>query len=247
MLLNNKTIIITGASRGIGKALAHRLMKEEVNLVLVARSQDSLQEVLKGKKNNHKYYVCDLSDKNQTLKLAAKIKKDYQSIDMLINVAGIGVYKPIGELTYGEWDHSFDLNVTASFILIKELMPLLCKNKDSLVMNIGSGAGVIPMKNRVAYCSTKFAMRGMTLSLAEEYKDKPPFFCLITLGSTLTEFGIGNAFTLKEKIEKSKQGSAYFTTKWVADKLVEIMENDNRQTEYVFYPGDYGMGTWKKP
>ena len=143
-------------------------------------------------------------------------------------------------------DASFAINVSAPFILTKELLPQLQKISNSLILNIGSGAGVIPMKNRSVYCTTKFALRGLSLSLSEEFKGKSPSFCLITLGSTLTSFGVGNALTLEEKREQNKKGSAYFTTEWLANKLIEIIKDDKRTPEVVLYPNNYGFGTWKK-
>lgn len=240
MDLKDKIIIITGANGGIGRSLVGSLDNENVKLVLIAKN---FNEKIK----KHKYYVCNLAEREEILNLTKELKKDFNRIDLLINIAGIGVYKPIEEAALDEWDKSFSVNVTAPFILTKELLPLFQKNPDSLVLNIGSGAGVIPMKNRSLYCSTKFAMRGMTLSLAEEFKGKSPSFCLITLGSTLTPFGIGQALTLEEKIKANKEGAAYFTPEWVASKLVEIIKDKNRKSEVVLYPGDYGFGTWKKP
>jgi short-subunit dehydrogenase len=122
--------------------------------------------------------------------------------------------------------------------LIKNLLP------KSLVLSIGSGAGVIPMRGRAAYCTSKFGLRGLMLTLAEEYQGQEPKFCLITLGSTMTSFG---PLSIEEKKEKQKNGSPYFTPEWVADKLVEIIKDDNREVEYTLYPGDYGLGTWQKP
>ncbi len=244
MELKNKTIIITGASGGIGKALVKRLLKENAKLILIAKTNERLKSFF-GK--NALIIKSNLSDRKQVLGLVNKIKKDFKEMHLLVNIAGIGIYKPIESVSHDDWDNSFAINVTAPFILVKELLPLLQKNSDSLVLNIGSGAGVIPMKNRSVYCSTKFALRGLTLSLAEEFKGRNPSFCLITLGSVLTDFGIGKALSLEEKIEQHKKGAAYFTPEWVANKLVEIIKDKNRQSEEVLYPGDYGFGVWKKP
>ena len=93
------------------------------------------------------------------------------------------------------------------------------------------------------YCATKFALRGWTLSLAEEFKEKFPRFFLITLGSTLTNF---SGKSIEEKKKEMAVGRAYFPVEWVANKLVEIIKNDNRETETTLFPGDYGFGTWKK-
>ena len=246
MNLKGKVIMITGASGGIGKALSNAFIHEESQLILIAKTEKDLQKFADKYGQNHKYYICDLSKKADVFKLINSLKKDFDNIDLLINLAGIGIYKPIEKADQNEWDISLALNVSTPFVLTKELLSLLQKNSDSLVLNIGSGAGVIPMKNRSVYCATKFALRGLTLSLSEEFKGKSPSFCLITLGSTLTSFGIGNILTLEEKIEQNKKGSAYFTPEWVANKLIEIIKDDNRKSEIVLYPSDYGFGTWKK-
>ncbi len=241
MNLKNKVIIVTGATRGIGKALVDRLSQEKSHVIAITRSKENIKD-----KRDGKQYVCDLSDKNQIFSLVDQIKKYYKSIDVLVNVAGIGIYKPLEEATYDEWDKSLAINVTAPFILTKGLLPLF-NNSNSLIMNIGSGAGTMASKKRFVYSTTKFALRGLTLNLAEEFKGRHPSFCLITLGSTLTRFGIGDAYTLEQKLKLHKEGHAYFTPEWVADKLVEIIKDDNRKSEIVLYPGDYGFGTWKKP
>lgn len=238
MELKHKKIIITGANGGIGTTLVEKLAQEEAELILIQKKISS--------NSAHKTYATNLTHRSEILDTVEQIKNDYSQVDILINIAGIGIYKPIEEATYDEWDASFALNVTAPFILTKALLPLFNKT-DSVVMNIGSGAGVIPMKNRFTYCSTKFALRGLTLSLAEDFKDKKPSFCLVTLGSTLTPFGIGNSYSLEEKIQRNKDGAAYFTPEWVANKLVELLKNEQRENEVVLYPSDYGFGSWKKP
>lgn len=241
---NNKTILITGASRGIGRALAEKLSDEGSRLILVARTEEKLKSFIKSHGDHHNYYICDLADRKQILYLVKSVKRDYKKIDALINVAGIGIYKSFPDISEEEWDYSFALNVTAPFILIRGLLSLLRETDSSLVLNIGSGAGTTPMRSRSLYCATKFAMRGWSLSLAEEYQNGKPRFCLITLGSTLTGFG---PMTIAEKEKELKAGRAYFPVEWVADKLVEIIKDDRRQTEIVLFPSDYGFGTWKKP
>ena len=103
----------------------------------------------------------------------------------------------------------------------------------------------VPEKVEPAESLSEFALRGFTLSLSEEYKRiGNPKFCLITLGSTLTSFGPMNFGDKKEEMEK---GKAYFTPNWVTQKLTEIIKDDKREIEYTLYPGEYGLGEWKKP
>jgi len=237
MNLREKIAVITGGSKGIGLALAKELDKEGMKLVLVAKSQDGLKEAagqLSG--TDHTYFACDLSDIREVKKLAQKIKENFDRIDVLVNGAGIGVYKPIEEVSFEEWKSSFSIGVDAPFFLTQELLSLLNKSEVSLVINIGSGMGVIPAPGRSAYCSMKFALRGMTLSLAEEFKRAKPHFVLLTLGSVLTGFG---PMSLEEKKEEALKGKAYLTPEWVAERLVGIIKEGGRQTEYTFYPSEY--------
>lgn len=244
MDLKRKTILITGGSRGIGRALAENLAREGAHLVLIARSEDRLKKFITQYGKEHRYYVCDLTDRGQVMKLTESVKKECPRLDILINIAGIGIYKNLENTSLSDWQSSFATNVAAPFMLTQGLLPLLQKTKDSFVLNIGSGAGTIPMRGRSMYCATKFAFRGWTLSLAEEFKDTSPRFFLITLGSTLTNF---SGKSIEEKKKEMAAGRAYFPVEWVANKLVEILKDDTRDTEIVLFPGDFGFGKWKKP
>jgi len=246
MNLLGRVAVVTGATGGIGKEIVKRLDSEGVTLLLISRKGTELQELLNSLKNKEsKYYVCDLSNQEETEKIANEISSKYPKIDILLNSAGVGVYKPIEEATLSEFNDSLNIGLTSTFILTKKLMSSLNNSQDSLVLNIGSGAGTIPMAGRSLYCTTKFALRGLTLSLAEEFKRiGNPKFCLITLGSTLTSFG---PMDFEEKKLEMEKGKAYFTPEWVADKLTEIIKDPNREVEYQLFPGDYGFGEWNKP
>ena len=245
MKLKNKTVAITGVTGGMGRELVRALDKEGVKFILISKTEAELENLSKTLKNkNNKYFACDFTKQEDVLGLCSDINKEFESVDVLINLAGIGIYKPLEEASLEEWNNSLNIGVTASFILTKGIIGLLKRSKDSLVVNLSSGAGVIPMAGRSLYCTMKFALRGLTLSLAEEFKRTKPSFCLITLGSVLTSFG---PMSLEEKKEKELRGTAYFTPEWVPTKLVEIIKDDNRKVEYTMYPGDYSFGWQKNP
>ncbi len=247
MNIKGGTVLITGASKGIGNALTKKLASDGVNTILVARSGHIMGEIVKGLpggEDKHSYYECDLTDAGQVKSLVKTINKDFEKIDVLVNCAGVGVYKPIEEVGLTDWDMSFNLNVRTPFLLIQGLQKLLGKSTIALVINMGSGAGVIPMRGRSVYCATKFALRGLSLSLAEEFAGTKTDIVLITLGSTLTGFG---PLSIEKKHKENLNGKAYFTVEWVADALVNIIKSPVRKSEYVLYPGEYGLGAWDKP
>lgn len=246
MDLKGKIAVMTGATGGIGRELTKRLDGEGVKLVLISKTESELQNLIKSLKNsNHSYFVCDFTSQEEMIKISKQISETYEKIDLLINAAGIGIYKPIEEVEISDWNKSMDINISSNLIFVKNLNKNLQNSESSLVLTIGSGAGVIPMAGRSIYCATKFALRGLILSLAEEFKRiNNPKFCLITLGSTLTSFG---PMSMEEKVKESENGKAYFTVPWVGEKLLEIIKDNNRELEYKLYPGDYGFGTWSPP
>lgn len=246
MDLSGKTIAVTGATGGIGRELVKVLDSENSSLILISKTESELQNLIKGLNGkNHKYYVCNLEEELSISKCTTKIIEENKSVDVLIHCAGIGIYKPVEELTSDDWNKSVAINVTANFLITKKLLPVISKSEEGLILSMGSGAGVIPMAGRSVYSATKFALRGFVLSLVEEFKRVGnPKFCLITLGSTLTSFG---PLSFEKKKEEMENGKAYFTPEWVGKKLVEIIKTEKRESEYTLYPGDYSFGEWQKP
>ena len=238
MNLKGKVAVVVGATGGMGREIVKKLDKEGVSLVLVSKTESELRNLLKfldGK--NHKYYVCNLSSKIETEKIAKEISSEFNVIDILINAAGIGIYKPLEELTLDEWNLSIAINLNSVFIMTKELIKSLNNSTDSVVISLGSGMGVEPEPERSAYCTSKFALRGLMLTLAEEYKRfKNPKFCLFTLGSVLTSFG---PMSMEEKKLSMESGKGYLTPDWVAGKVTEIIKSDDKQVEYSFSSPDY--------
>jgi short-subunit dehydrogenase len=238
MNILGKTVLITGGSRGIGKEIAKSFYTEGAKLILVSENEPELIETVKelngnSLENRAEYFVCDLSDSSKILELVSQVSQKYNAIDILVNNAGIGIYKSLSNLSLEEWNKSYAIDVTAPFILIKELLPLLKKSVEPLVINIGSLSGVKPYPNRSAYCSTKAAFRQLSLCLSEEYKDQKIKFCHITLGSTLTAFG---PLSVEEKKEKETQGKKYFTPEFVGQKIVALVKNNELSKEILLDP-----------
>lgn len=235
--LAGKIAVITGAGGGLGNLLVKQLDKEGVTCILVEKEKSFFNELIdlfEGK--SHTFFECDFANEKEVESLVDKISSKIDKVDMLFNLAGVGVYKDISGLSIDEWKKSLSVNLTAPFILIKGLLPRLNNSEDSLVVNFGSGMGVIPTAGRVAYCSSKFGLRGMSLTLSKEFESTNIDFCLMTLGSIMTNFGTGG---LDVRKQFEKQGKKYLDPLEVVKKVIEIAKSEKRNDEYVIYPEGY--------
>ncbi len=240
---SRKIAVVTGATGGIGREVVRKLDEAGFNCILIGKHEDELKNLFETLQNiKGKYYACDFSNVNNVMNVSKKIAKTYQTVDVLLNIAGVGIYKPIKEITLSDWERSFAIGNTAPFFLTQALLQNLEKSPYSVVINFGSGMGLMPAAGRSAYCSMKFALRGQTLSLAEEFRKSKPHFVLMSLGSVLTPFG---PMSLKEKKENMELGKNYLTPEWIAKMTVKIINDKKREEEYTLYPSDYAQ-EWQK-
>ncbi|KKU10084.1 MAG: Short-chain dehydrogenase/reductase SDR [Candidatus Woesebacteria bacterium GW2011_GWB1_45_5] len=237
MDLKGKIAVITGAGGGIGSEIVKSLKSGGVRCVVIEKEKSLLEGIMDILDGDQNYiFECDFSKPADVERLGEELSAKFPAIDFLFNIAGIGIYKNIEDLAIGEWEKSININLTAPFILTKKLIPSLKKSDDAVVVNIGSGMGVIPTPGRVAYCSTKFGLRGMSLTLAEEFKGKNISFVLMTLGSVMTNFGTGG-LTLRKKLEE--EGKKYLDPVDIAQKIIGIIKDKDRHAEYKIYPEGY--------
>jgi len=237
MDLKDKIVLVTGATGGIGYELCKAFNEKGAKTIAIARTQEKLDKLASELNNPQNIYLaCDFTKNDDLALVTDKILGSVDKIDVLINSAGVGVYKSLEDVEIAEWEESMAINVNAPFFLMKKLLPLLKKSEKAAVINIGSGMGKIPTACRSVYCATKYALRGLTLSLASEFNSSNVHFMHIALGSVLTEFG---PMSLEEKNEENLSGKSYLTPEWVAKKFVHIVENDEIQEEIEIYPTDY--------
>ncbi|MFC1649253.1 SDR family oxidoreductase [Patescibacteria group bacterium] len=228
-----KTVVIMGACGGIGSELA--LVFKDTNLVLIDRNEEKLRKCAPNI-GGVQLYGLDLTSENEIETVATKIVNTNPVVDVLINAAGVGVYKTIEDVEYPEWTTSMSINVDGPYFLTKNLLPSLKNSKSAYVVNLGSGMSKIPTGGRSAYCTSKFALRGMTLSLAEEFDGTNVRFLHMVLGSVLTDFG---PMSRAQKKERSLSGKSYLTPKSVAEKIYNLVEEETKEKEIEFAPSGY--------
>ena len=190
----SKIIFITGASKGIGKAIALSLAKSNV-IILFARTESKLKEVEKSIVELGGKCLCIVGDVTNELDVSNAISKtleSFDSIDVLINNAGIGKYKRVDEFSLKEFREVLETNVVGSFLVTKYVTPHMIANKKGQIINISSVAGLNGFKQGTAYSASKFALNGFTESLREDLKEFGIAVTAVCPGGVRTEFGGGS-------------------------------------------------------
>ena len=237
MNLKEKTAVIVGAGGAMGSRIVRLLKNEGVNLILVEKKKnllESLTDLLDGNKTS--VYECDMTNLEEVENVGNEISLKFPKIDLLINAAGVGIYKNLKDLEVGEWKESININLNAPFLFIKKLISSLQNSGQGVVINFGSGMGSIAKAGRIAYCASKFGLRGMSLTLSKEYKNQGVSFTLLTLGSIMTDFGTGG---MEKRAELASNGKNYLDPDVISQKIIDIIKDDTRQDEYVIYPEGY--------
>jgi len=166
-----KRYLITGASRGIGRAIAERLAAEDAVLLLHGRDTVALAQTRKaveGRCAKVILLVHDLAERSGVSDLIAEVGK--RPIDLLVNNAGVAVVKPFTEITTIEWEQTVGVNITAPFMLTQHFAPRMPPG--SSIVNILSVAAKSGFANWSAYCMSKFALEGFSQSVRDELRDR---------------------------------------------------------------------------
>jgi short-subunit dehydrogenase len=166
-----KRYLITGASRGIGRAIAEKLAAEDVTLLLHGRDTVALAETRRAVEPRCAKVVLlihDLAASAGVSDLIAEVGA--QPIELLVNNAGVAVVKPFGEITQIEWEQTVGVNITAPFMLTQHFAPNMPPG--SSIINILSVAAKTGFANWSAYCMSKFALEGFTQCVREELRDR---------------------------------------------------------------------------
>lgn len=237
MNLNEKVAVVVGAGGAMGSRIVRLLKNEGVDLILIEKEKSLLEtivDILDGDKTS--IYECDMTNLSEVERVGDEIASNFSKIDILINASGVGIYKNINDLEIKEWSDSMNINLNSPFILIKKLIAALQNSGHGVVVNFGSGMGVIAKAGRIAYCTSKFGLRGMSLVLSKEYKNKNVSFTLMTLGSIMTNFGTGG---MEKREELASNGKKYLDSDIISQKIIDIIKDENRQNEYVVYPEGY--------
>lgn len=163
--IQNKIVIITGASSGLGEATAKRLAKHGAKLMLAARREDRLKELvaeIEQDGGTAKYQVTDVSDRSQVAALAKATEQAYGRIDVLVNNAGLMPLSPLDETKVEEWDKMIDVNIKGVLYGVAAVLPIMRSQQSGHIINLSSVAGHKVFAGGTVYCATKFAVKAIS-------------------------------------------------------------------------------------
>jgi 3-oxoacyl-[acyl-carrier protein] reductase len=172
--LQNKVAIVTGAGRGIGKAIAVALGQAGCRVVLTARTAAQLESVQSEIQGNGGQAFCvpsDLTRDEEIDQLVTESQRAYGAVDVLINNAGWGKKSTIVRANVTDWDQTLKVNLRAPMLLARLLLPAMIEQKSGAVINISSVSGKSGEAGASAYAASKFGMIGFTQSLYEEVRE----------------------------------------------------------------------------
>ena len=190
-LLKGKTALITGASRGIGRAIAERFAEEGANLILTDlvkdENTDALEKELASKGVKVKMYASDASSFTEAEELVAGAMKEFEGIHILVNNAGITRDTLLMRMTEEQWDMVINVNLKSAFNLTKAVQRIMLKQRDGSIINMSSVVGVGGNAGQANYAASKAGMIGFTKSIAKELGSRNVRCNAIAPGFILTE------------------------------------------------------------
>ncbi|MBV8551748.1 MAG: SDR family oxidoreductase [Acidobacteriaceae bacterium] len=195
-ILSGKRAIVTGASKGIGLAVANALVASGADVVICGRQQASLDAALADlSKNGGGRKVAgrtaDVRDSGQVAKLFQFADRELGGLDILINNAGIGAFRATAELSVEEWDRLIGTNLSGAFYCSREALQRFQLGKGGAIINISSLAGKNPFAGGAAYNASKFGLNGFTEAMMLDHRNDNVRVSYIMPGSVDTEFGGG--------------------------------------------------------
>lgn len=191
--LKNKTALITGGSRGIGKAIAVALAKEGVNIIITGRNESHLKETqaaISATGVKVTYAVMEVSKRAEVDKVMADVIKQSAPIDILINNAGIGAFGGFLELPPEQWEQIIQVNLLGVYYCTRVVLPGMIARKTGDIINISSTAGQRGAPVTSAYSASKFGLLGLTESLMLEVRKHNIRVSALTPSTVATDMAI---------------------------------------------------------
>lgn len=227
MIFNNKTVIITGASEGVGRAAAHQFAEAGANLMLVARGKKKLEEVAKSlrEKTSVELFPMDVSDADACVDLFKKAQFEFGRVDILVNNAGYHSRGLVEDVEASELGRMIDVNLKAPIMLTRIALPYLQEAGGGAIINVGSLAGRAPIPNSATYSASKSGLRAFTYALGYELADSNIKLAVVSPGPIDTGFIMADIDATSDLTFSQPMSSA----DEVAQAILDLCGNDLRE------------------
>jgi 3-oxoacyl-[acyl-carrier protein] reductase len=190
-IVSGKVALITGASRGIGFAIARRLGRMGARVAICGRDQAKLEQAassLRGERIEALAVQADVTCGDQISTLVQKTRQDFGPIDILVNNAGIGLFGPFHEFGEDDWNRVIDTNLKSVFLASSAVAPEMIRRQTGHIINISSLAGKSTFANGAIYCASKWGLLGLSGGMAEDLRGYGIRVSVVCPGSVATEF-----------------------------------------------------------
>lgn len=224
MQVQDKVAIVTGASGGIGLAIAKLLAQRGAKVVLAARSEDKLEELEKEILNSVAI-AADMSKESDIKNLIAEANEKFGRIDILINNAGQGLRAPVESIDLKDYRAIMELNVFGVLVAMQQIIPLMRQQGGGLILNISSMVSKNYFPSLAAYASTKYALNALSLTARQELEKDNITVSVFHPKMTATQFG---AHARGEKYSSSagRPGMSVDTPEAVAEQVIKQIESE---------------------
>jgi len=243
-----KTVLITGASSGFGKATAHLLAKYEDNLILVARREEALKQLQKELSTKSYVAAVDVSDRKQVEHFFSQLPAEFQQIDVLVNCAGLAKgINTVQESSIDDWETMIDTNIKGTLYFTRFVLDGMVKRNSGMIITLGSVAATTPYKGGNVYGGTKAFIKQFARNLRTDLLGTNIKITNIDPGAAETEFSIVRYGNKKEADEYYKGFRPLIaddiarTIGWVIEQPehvnienIELMSVDQTHAGFVF-------------
>ena len=196
--INGKVALVTGASRGIGRASALALAEEGAHVVVTARTQDELDtlaEEIRGMGVKALAVAGDASSAEDVERIRQQVEAEMGQVDILVNNAGVAKYGSFLENTVDDYDWMMNTNVRSTFLFTRAFLGGMVERKSGSVIIVSSQAGLHGYAGEAVYCATKFAQVGFAEAIDKEYRESNIKVSVIAPGGVNTHFAFGTGRT----------------------------------------------------
>ena len=221
--IEGKSAVVTGATRGIGLAIAQALLERGSRVFICARNEQEIEETVAALKEEHGGRVrgatCDVRRYDDVRSLFSKVADGFGKLDILINNAGVGSHGSVEQTSPDQWNATIETNLSGVFYCCHEALPLM-KASGGYIINIGSLAGKNAIPGMAAYCASKFGLIGFSEALMQEVRYEHIRVSYVMPGSVNTSFGRGR--------EEDRRMTWKLLSEDVATVVVNLLEMEPR-------------------